>query len=480
MMTINNLLKKIKKNKLNIDTAIIKQAYDFTNRAYQKQSQKSSKFFVCHCLNTASVLVQMKLDTQSVAAGLLHNVINNTLTTSKEVEKLFGKEIVFLIEGVVRLGKIEYKRTERNAENFRKMFMVMAKDIRIIIIKLAERAEKIKHLENLPIKEQKKISMEALEIYAPIAHRLRIGILKGELEDSAFASLYPKKYKQLKDKVKDKYQKREAYLKKIIPIIKQKIEKDNIKVLDIHSRAKRQYSLYQKLEKHSIDLSEIYDLIAIRIVVPSIKDCYAVLGTIHKNWEPLPGKIKDYISTPKSNGYQSLHTTVLCAQGKITEFQIRTPKIHWEAEYGITAHWTRSEKDSQSNKLRLDWLKEIKKWQKRKTSSKKTSKVSEIDFFKSKIFVFTPKGDIIELPKDATPIDFAYKVHTELGHKCGEVKIDGKMSSLKTPLCTGQIVEILPKKEPSPSWDWLKFAKTNYAKNKIRNWRKINININKK
>ncbi len=476
MITLNDLLKKIKKNKLNINTTTIKQAYDFANKTYQKQNQKNSKLLTRHCLNTALILVQMKLDTQSVAAGLLHNIINNTSVTSEEIEKLFGKEIVFLIEGVIKLGKIKYKRTERNLENFRKMFMVMAKDIRIIIIKLAERAEKIKHLGNIPIEEQKKISMETLEVYAPIAHRLRMGILKGELEDSSFASLYPKKYKWIKAKVKEKYQKREAYLKKIIPLVKQKIEKDGIKVLDIHARAKRQYSLYQKLEKHNVDLSEIYDLIAVRIVVPSIKDCYAVLGTIHKNWEPLPGRIKDYISTPKSNGYQSLHTTVFCTQDKITEFQIRTPKIHWEAEYGITAHWTRAEKDSQSSKLRLDWLKEIKKWQKRETSSKKILKTSEINFFKSKIFVFTPKGDIIELPKDATPIDFAYKVHTELGHKCGGAKIDGKMSSLKTSLYTGQIVEILPKKEPNPSWDWLKFAKTNYAKNKIRNWRKTNIN----
>jgi len=471
MITLKKLQNKIKKNKLKINATAIKKAYDFIERAYQKEEK--SKSFIYHCLGTALILTQMKLDASSVLAGLLHNITENTSTTKKEIEENFGKEIAFLVDGVVRLGKIKYKRTERNIEKFRKMFIVMAKDIRIIIIKLAERAEKIKYLKNISAKEQEAVSLEALEVYAPIAHRLRIGVLKGKLEDSAFVNLYPEKYKQLKAKVKEKYQKREVYLKKIIPIIKQKIEKDNIKVLDIHARAKRDYSLYQKLEKHNTDLSEIYDLIAVRIIVPSIKDCYGVLGTIHKNWEPLPGRIKDYISTPKSNGYQSLHTTVFCAENKITEFQIRTPKIHWEAEYGITAHWTRPEKNSQPSKLNLDWLREIKKWQKRKIGSKKTS---EINFFKSKIFVFTPKGDIIELPKDSTPIDFAYSVHTELGHKCGEAKIDGKMSSLKTPLYTGQVVEILPRKKPNPSWDWLKFIKTNYAKNKIKSWRKININ----
>lgn len=473
-MSINTILKEIKQNNLSVDTDIIQYAYKFASKAHEGQKRESGEKYINHSLCTALILVQMRLDAPSIAAALLHDVVDDTPVTLQEIKKEFGKEIASLAEGVSKLGKIKYRGIERHIENLRKMFLAMAKDIRIILIKLADRLHNMQTLDVLPERKQKRIAQETLEIYAPIAHRLGIGKLKGELEDLAFPYVYPDQYKWLKTKIKDRSQERERYLKKIKPLLEKKLEEAGINCIDIHARAKRSYSLYKKLERYNMDFSKIYDLIALRIIVPDIKDCYAALGVIHKHWKPLPGRIKDYISAPKANGYRSLHTTVFCVNGKITEFQIRTPQIHWEAEYGVAAHWMRPDDTGTKyygiKKTQLEWVKELKNWQQDISKPKEFLKSLKIDFFKYRIFAFTPKGDIVNLPEGATPIDFAYQIHTELGHRCGGAKVDGKIVPLTHPLYNGQIVEILAKKEPKPSRDWLKFVKTNYAKSKIKAW----------
>jgi len=475
-MTINDLVKEIKQNNPDVASGLelIRRAYKFASSVHQGQKRESGEHYINHSLDAAFTLAQMKLDTSSIAAALLHDVVDDTPTTLEDIRKEFDKEIASLVAGVSKLGKIKYRGVERHVENLRKMFLAMAEDVRIIIIKLADRLHNMKTLDALPKRKQKRIASETLEIYAPIAHRLGIGKLKGELEDLAFPYVHPEQHKWLKTQIKDRFQEREAHLKKIKPTIEKKLKEANINYIDIHARAKRYYSLYKKLELYNMDFSKIYDLMASRIIVPTIEDCYTALGVLHKNWKPLPGRIKDYIAVPKASGYQSLHTTVLCIDGKITEFQIRTPQIHWEAEYGIAAHWIHPKKTRTKyygiKKAQLEWIKELKNWQKNISKPREFLKSLKIDFFKYRIFILTPKGDVVNLPEGATPIDFAYQIHTELGHRCGGAKADGKIVSLSHPLYNGQIVEILAKKEAKPSQDWLKFVKTNYAKNEIKAW----------
>ena len=475
-MTINDLVKEIKQNNPDVTSGLelIQRAYKFASSAHQEQKRESGERYINHSLDAAFTLAQMKLDAPSIAAALLHDVVDDTPTTLKNIREEFNKEIASLVAGVSKLGKIKYRGVERHVENLRKMFLAMAEDVRIIIIKLADRLHNMKTLDALPKRKQKRIASETLEIYAPIAHRLGIGKLKGELEDLAFPYVHPEQHKWLKTQIKDRFQERETHLKKIKPIIEKRLKKAKINYIDIHARAKRYYSLYKKLELYNMDFSKIYDLMASRVIVPTIEDCYAALGVLHKNWKPLPGRIKDYIAVPKASGYQSLHTTVLCIDGKITEFQIRTPQIHWEAEYGIAAHWIHPKKTKTKyygiKKAQLEWIKELKNWQKNISKPREFLKSLKIDFFKYRIFILTPKGDVVNLPEGATPIDFAYQIHTELGHRCGGAKADGKIVSLGHPLYNGQIVEILAKKEAKPSQDWLKFVKTNYAKNEIKAW----------
>ncbi len=474
-MTINTLLNEIKQNKLAVDADLIQRAHEFARKAHQGQKRENGEEYINHSLNAAFTLTQMKLDTPTIVAALLHDVVDDTSVTFQDITKEFGQETSFLVKGVSKLGKIKYQGIERHVENLRKMFLAMAKDIRIILIKLADRLHNMKTLDALPERKQKRIAQETLEIYTPIAHRLGIGKLKGELEDLAFPYAYPKEYKWLRNKIKDRYQERERYLKRIQPIIKTELKKAGITPMEIHYRAKHYFSLYQKLRRYSMDFSKIYDLMALRIIVQNIEECYAALGIIHKSWKPVPGRIRDYIAVPKANGYQSLHTTVFCAKGEIIEFQIRTPKIHWEAEFGIAAHWMHGQEESSTKfygikKAQIDWIKELKKWQKDVTKPKEFLESLKIDFFKYRIFVLTPRGEVVNLPEGATPVDFAYQIHTELGHRCGGAIVDGKIAPLNYSLYNSQMVEILAKKEPGPSQDWLKFVKTNYAKSKIKAW----------
>jgi GTP diphosphokinase / guanosine-3',5'-bis(diphosphate) 3'-diphosphatase len=485
-MEIKQFLKELEKINPDLNLNLISKACFFAKEHYQGLVRLSGQTYFDHCLEIALSLANIKLDSTTIATTILHESLERANIPEEQLKKEFGEEIAFLVKGVTNVGKIEHHKAERSLENLRRLFLAMAQDIRVVIIKLFNRLHGLKTLYVFPPEKQKRIALETLDIYAPLANRLGIGELKGELEDLSFSYTYPKEYQGLIKQVKDRYSQNKDYLKKIIPLIKKKLTKEGIKVVEIHARTKHYYSLYKKLQRYDMDWHRIYDLVAIRIIVPDIETCYAALGFIHKKWKPLIGRVKDYIAIPKPNGYQSLHTTVFCEKGKITEFQIRTPEMHQEAEYGIAAHWYYSEgkgirnyiekkilgrKPEKELKKELIWVKQLQEWQKEKSSSYQDFINSlKIDFLKDRIFVFTPKGDVIDLPEGSTAIDFAYQIHTDIGNQCAGVKIDGKLSSLSEPLKNGQIVEIVIQKNKKPNRDWLKFTKTTQAKNRISAW----------
>lgn len=483
-MAVDQFLEELKKINPHLDFELIEKACFFAQEKYRGLVRLSGQIYFDHCLEVALDLAKMKLDSTSIATAILHETIERAEVPKEEIKKEFGPEITFMVEGVTNVGKIEHQRAARSMENLRKLFLAMAQDVRVVIIKLVNRLHGLKTLSVFPAEKQKRLALETLEIYAPLAYRLGIGELKGQLEDLAFVYAYPQEYKKLISQVKDKYAQSDRYLKKIIPLVKKNLVREGVKVIEIHARSKHYYSLYKKLRRYDMDWHRIYDLVALRIIVPDIESCYAALGIIHKKWKPLIGRIKDYIAIPKPNGYQSLHTTVFCQDGKIIEFQIRTPAMHREAEYGIAAHWFYSEKKGVTGYIKekilkqkptkdlekeFIWVKQLQEWQKGRFDSTKDFLDSlKIDFLKDRIFVFTPKGDVIDLPEGATPVDFAYQVHTDIGQQCTGAKVDGKLSSLSQPLRNGQLVEIITQENKKPKRDWLDFVKTNLAKERIR------------
>jgi GTP pyrophosphokinase len=462
------------------DLDLIRLAYDYAQKAHEGQTRKSGEPYIEHPLATATKLAEMGMDQATIIAGLLHDVPEDTNYSLVDIEKNFGPEVAKLVGGISKLGIIKYRGIEKYAENLRKMFVSMAEDIRIILIKMADRLHNLKTLGSLPKEKQKRIAQESLEIYAPIANRLGMGQIKGEFEDLAFPYVYPEKYEWMKKEILPKIEVRMEYIQKVIKVVKKELEIQKIKVISLHGRAKRLYSLYHKLAKphYDGDVSKIYDLVALRIIVPTISDCYQVLGIIHKLWKPLPGRIKDYIAQPKPNGYQSLHSTVFCLDGKIVEFQIRTPEMHEQAEYGIAAHWHYKETEKGPKNLgdkghtlpkKFQWVQDLVNWQKEIQDNQQYLQSLAIDFFKNRIFVFTPQGDVIDLPEEATPVDFAYHVHTWIGDHCTGAKVNNQMVSLEAKLKNGDVIEIITdKNRKGPSHDWLKFAKTSAAKGKIR------------
>ncbi|PKL72276.1 hypothetical protein CVV26_02255 [Candidatus Kuenenbacteria bacterium HGW-Kuenenbacteria-1] len=483
-MTINDLFNTIKKNDLRVDFDLMQLVYEFAEKAHQGQKRVSGEDYIQHSLETANLLAKFKLDEVTIIAGLLHDVPEETKISLKEIEKEFGKEVAGLVEGITKLGKIKYRGMERYVENLRKMFIAMAKDIRVIFIKFADRIHNLKTLSALPKEKQKRIALESLEIYAPIANRLGMKDLKGRFEDLAFPYVFPEEYKETKKIFDQKIKVRGPYIEKFIKEIEKKLIFADFKDLKICGRIKYLYSFYLKLNHQKINNNpdKIYDLIAIRIIVPEkISDCYSILGLIHKDWKPLPNRIKDYIAVPKHNGYQSLHTVVFGPENKIIEIQIRTQKMHKEAEYGITANWIYAEKGkpkqgAQIDKKRMLWLKYLLEWQKETKVEQPEEFLNKlkINFFKDRIFVFTPKGDVIDLPEQATAIDFAYHVHTDIGNSCTSVLINEHISSLNTLLKNGDVVKIITSKSrKKPSLDWLKFAKTHQARSKIKAYLKI-------
>ncbi len=473
----------IKRENINLD--LIKKAFLFAKESHKNQKRLSGEDFIIHPLKVAIMLAKMGLDSETIASALLHDVVEDTMVSLETIKREFGPTVAFFVKGVTKLNKIKYNEnaleTEQQVENIRNIFLAIAEDLRVALIKLADRLHNMETLEYLPEEQKRNIALETLTIYAPLALRLGIGEIKGELEDLSFKYAYPMEYAKLLKEVSSLYKDREKYLEKVIKTLKKELYNHKINFIEIHSRAKHFYSLYKKLLKYNGDLSQIYDLVAVRIIVETVEECYAVLGLIHKLWKPLPGRIKDYISLPKPNGYQSLHTTVICLDGKPTEFQIRTKKMHYEAEYGIAAHWFYSEIKNRSDVSRdkiqkvylasgldkLKFVQQLREWKNKDISGLEFMSLLQTDFLKNLVFVFTPRGDIINLPEGSTAIDFAFHVHTEIGNHCCGVKIDGVMAPLSRPLKNGEIVEIITSKDAKPNLNWLRFVKTNLAKSKI-------------
>ncbi|CEP91659.1 GTP pyrophosphokinase (RelA/SpoT) [[Clostridium] sordellii] len=472
---LQELIEKIKKYAPNGDVDLIEKAYYYGKKAHEGQLRKSGEPYFIHPIAVANILCDMELDMQTIAAGLLHDVVEDTEYTYEDIKNDFGEEIADLVDGVTKLGQIKYKsKEETQAENLRKMFLAMSKDIRVILIKLADRLHNMRTLKYMPPEKAKSKATETLEIYGGIASRLGIYKVKWELEDIALRYIDSEGYYDLVEKVAKKRSQREAYIEKIVDILKEKVEEVNIKC-DIYGRPKHFYSIYRKMKNKHKDFEEIYDLMAVRIIVNSVKDCYAVLGMVHTLWKPIPGRFKDYIAMPKPNMYQSLHTIVVGPDGEPVEIQIRTKEMHNIAEYGIAAHWKYKEGKTnvKENKLeeKLQWLRQMMEWEKDLKDPQEFMDALKDDVFNSQVYVFTPKGDVIELPAGSTPIDFAYRVHTNVGNKCVGAKINGRIVPLDYKLENGNIVEILTSTNSNgPSRDWVNIVQTPNAKSKIRQW----------
>ena len=472
------MIKNGKIEKLVKENPRIKRAYDLAFKMHEGQKRKNGEPYFNHALATAETIAEWGLDETSIVAGLLHDVVEDTDYPLDKIKSEFGEEVAFLVDGVTKLGKIKYRGVERQVENLRKMMLALSQDLRVVIIKLADRLHNMKTLAALPPQKQKRIALETSEIYAPLAYRLGMQWISGELEDLAFPYIYPKEYRWLIENVNEKYGERAAYIEKAKPMIEKVLKDAGIEVTTVDSRAKRYSSLYKKLLRYDMDIEKIHDLVAMRIVVKNVEDCYAALGIIHNNWPPLPNRIKDYIALPKPNGYRSLHTTVFFVDNKITEIQIRTKEMHDEAETGIAAHWayelSKNSKEylnkeaSFANKRELQWVNQLKTWQNEFSNPEEFLESLKIDFFKDRIFVITPKGEVMDLPAGSTPVDFAYQIHTDVGNSCAGARVNGKIVPLDYQLHSGDIVEVHSQKNKKPSESWLDFVKTTNAKNHIK------------
>ena len=469
---LQEILDKIKKYAPNTDTTLVEKAYYLAKSAHEGVLRKSGEPYIIHPIAVANILVDMQLDIETISAGLLHDVIEDTDYTYDDIKEMFSKEIADLVDGVTKLGQIKYQsKEETQAENLRKMFLAMAKDIRVILIKLADRLHNMRTLKYMPEEKAKYKAKETLEIYGGIANRLGISKIKWELEDLALRYIDPDGYYDLVDKVSMKRSQREAYINRIVKLLQDKFDEVNINC-EVYGRPKHFYSIYRKMKNKNKTFEEIFDLTAVRIVVDTIKDCYAVLGMVHTLWVPMPGRFKDYIAMPKANMYQSLHTTVIGPEGEPVEIQIRTHEMHNIAEYGIAAHWKYKEgtmSNDEKMEEKLKWLRQMMEWEKDVKDPMEFLDSLKEDVFNSQVYVFTPKGDVIELPAEATPIDFAYRVHSKVGNKCVGAKINGRLVPIDYKLQNGEIVEVITSANSTgPSRDWLKIVKTPNARNRIR------------
>ncbi|MEW5979167.1 MAG: bifunctional (p)ppGpp synthetase/guanosine-3',5'-bis(diphosphate) 3'-pyrophosphohydrolase [Acidobacteriota bacterium] len=487
MVGIEDIVAKVQKHHPTDDMGFLRRAYDFSAREHEGQIRRSGEPFLNHPMAVADILAEMKLDVVCVSVGLLHDIVEDTQTPIERIEQNFGKDIAHIVDGVTKISKYQFdSKEEQQAENFRKMFLAMVDDIRVVLVKLADRLHNMRTLHYLSEEKRRRIAKETLEIYAPIAHRLGMGKLRGELEDLAFSHLEPEAYEEIKKQIESKRKVKQEILEEVKEVISQRLQEHEIPC-SVESRIKRIYSVYQKIKRQRIPIEQVYDLLAVRIITGTVRDCYGSLGIIHNIWRPVPGRIKDFIAIPRPNMYQSLHTSVIGPHGQPFEVQIRTTEMHRVAEEGIAAHWKYKtgravdEKDDQ----RFVWLRQLVEWQQEMQDPNDFLSTLKIDLYPEEVYTFTPKGKVIILPRDASPVDFAYAIHTEVGHTCVGAKINGRIIPLKSRLKNGDVVEIQTQPGHTPSRDWLSSVKTSKARNKIRHFinvsqREHSIEIGKK
>ena len=472
MIRIDDIVDKVERNHPGADTDLLRRAYLFSAREHKGQVRKSGEPYLIHPLEVANILAEMRLDVVSVSTGLLHDVVEDTLTSLETIEEYFGKEVAHLVDGLTKIAKLnESTYEEQQAENLRKMLLAMVDDIRVILVKLADRLHNMRTLQYLPAEKRRRIAQETLDVYGPIAHRLGLARIRAELDNLSFKYLEPEEYEKLSKLVEQKRVALAPYLEDVQKQIRQQLEGADIPVRRIDGRLKRLYSIYRKLKRQKITLNEVYDLVAVRVITDSVKDCYAALGVIHNAWHPVPGRIKDWIAIPRDNMYQSLHTTVIGDTGHPFEVQIRTEEMHLVAEEGIAAHWKYKDgiKDG-ANEEAFVWLRRLVEWQQEVQDSREFIDNLKIDLYPKEVYAFTPMGKVIELPRGATPVDFAYAIHSKVGDTCTGAKANGRIVPLKYQLRNGDRVEIITSPSHHPSRDWLSFVVTSKAKQKIKHY----------
>src|SRR5580704_3745985 len=467
------LLRQVQANRPNEDISLIRKAWEFCVKHHKGQMRASGEPYIIHPLEVAEVLAEMKLDATAIAAALLHDSVEDTPATNEEIQSDFGDQVAHIVEGVTKIDKIQFaNREDRQAENVRKMLLAMVSDIRVVLIKLADRLHNMRTLQHLKPDRQEAIARETLDIYAPLAHRLGMGKVRGELEDLAFRYTDPVSYEQISEAVEARRIEGEQFLRGVEDALVEQLRENNIEAR-VEWRIKRLYSIYQKLQRSKISFEQVYDLLAVRVITEDVASCYAVFGLIHTLWRPVPGRIKDFIAIPRANRYQSLHTTVMGANGHQFEVQIRTEDMHRIAEEGIAAHWkykAGGDVVTARDEERLNWIRQLVEWQKEMTDPNEFLSSLKMDLYPDEVYTFTPKGKVVVVPAGATPVDFAYTIHTEVGHTCVGAKVNSRMVPLRTKLRTGDIIEIVTQKDHKPSRDWLTFVKSPRARNKIKHW----------
>ena len=467
------LLRQVQANRPTEDVSLIRKAWDFCVQHHKGQMRASGEPYIIHPLEVAEVLAEMKMDATAIAAGLLHDAVEDTPATNSEIDAAFGDQVAHIVDGVTKIDKIQFaNREDRQAENVRKMLLAMVTDVRVVLIKLADRLHNMRTLEHLKPERQEAIARETLDIYAPLAHRLGMGKVRGELEDLAFRYTDPVSYEQVSAAVEARRVEGEQFLRGVEDTLAEQLRENNIEAR-VEWRIKRLYSIYQKMQRTKTSFDQVYDLLAIRVITQDVASCYAVFGLIHTLWRPVPGRIKDFIAIPRANRYQSLHTTVMGEGGHQFEVQIRTEEMHRIAEEGIAAHWKYKAGEGTVNardEERLNWIRQLVEWQKEMTDPNEFLSSLKMDLYPDEVYTFTPKGKVVVVPADGTPVDFAYTIHTEVGHTCVGAKVNGRMVPLRTKLRTGDIVEIVTQKDHKPSRDWLTFVKSPRARNKIKHW----------
>ncbi|HVZ83367.1 MAG TPA: bifunctional (p)ppGpp synthetase/guanosine-3',5'-bis(diphosphate) 3'-pyrophosphohydrolase [Terracidiphilus sp.] len=470
---VDSLLRQVQANRAGDDTGLIRKAWEFCVQHHKGQMRASGEPYIIHPLEVAEVLAEMKLDSTAIAAGLLHDAVEDTPATNEEIAAEFGDQVAHIVDGVTKIDKIQFaNREDRQAENVRKMLLAMVSDVRVVLIKLADRLHNMRTLEHLKPERQQAIARETMDIYAPLAHRLGMGKVRGELEDLAFRYTDPVGYEQVSAAVEARRVDGEQFLRGVEDALTEQLRENNVEAR-VEWRIKRLYSIYQKLQRQKISFDQVHDFLAIRVITQDVAACYAVFGLVHTLWRPVPGRIKDFIAIPRANRYQSLHTTVIGDGGHQFEVQIRTEEMHRIAEEGIAAHWKYKAGEGSVNardEERLNWIRQLVEWQKEMTDPNEFLSSLKMDLYPDEVYTFTPKGKVVVVPADGTPVDFAYTIHTEVGHTCVGAKVNGRMVPLRTKLRTGDIVEIVTQKDHKPSRDWLTFVKSPRARNKIKHW----------